>query len=426
MALTPSTSPAALLRDMARLAVSAGLVQGVAVLSLPLLQRWCYGPEAFADFALYSQWAGLLGAIATLRMDLAVVQHAEDRLARAAWQNGLRALAGFILGAAVLAVGLQASGSAMGQVDALWLWLPLGVGAVGLSSLATAMLSRDRHFSAVARFRATGGILGEALRFAGSVMGASGLIAGRIAGQGWTALQATVRARQPWANTPRPTAADRREAWHIDRDYIRFTTPANLLAMAANALLLLFLCASAPKDWVGQIGAALAYLTVAAGLVIRSVSDVFFRHLREVPRPSLAAFYTRWALGLCLASAVGISLLFLCPVEWATALLGERWSGMLPAMRILSLWMPLWIAASALSGIFPHLRKQAWAFGLDVVHLALIAGWLMWNWTGVAAQDLMGQGDVLLMEYAGIQALFYGLALLTGVGLCRRAARSSD
>ena len=35
MALTPSTSPAALLRDMARLAVSAGLVQGVAVLSLP-------------------------------------------------------------------------------------------------------------------------------------------------------------------------------------------------------------------------------------------------------------------------------------------------------------------------------------------------------------------------------------------------------
>ena len=119
MALTPSTSPAALLRDMARLAVSAGLVQGVAVLSLPLLQRWCYGPEAFADFALYSQWAGLLGAIATLRMDLAVVQHAEDRLARAAWQNGLRALAGFFLGAAVLAVGLQASGSAMGQIDAL-------------------------------------------------------------------------------------------------------------------------------------------------------------------------------------------------------------------------------------------------------------------------------------------------------------------
>ena len=38
--------------------------------------------------------------------------------------------------------------------------------------------------------------------------------------------------------TPRPTAADWKEAWVIDCDYVRFTTPANLLAMAANALLL--------------------------------------------------------------------------------------------------------------------------------------------------------------------------------------------
>jgi len=417
MPLTSSNTSAVLLRDMVRLALSAGLVQGVALLALPLLQRWFYGPEAFAEFSLYSQWAGLFGAIATLRMDLAVVQHSTERMARAAWQNGLMALLAVSLASAALAAGLDGAGWAMGRVPGLCLWLPLGVGALGLGSLATATLSRDRQFASIARLRASGGTLGEALRFASAGMGHSGLIAGRVAGQWWTAIGAVRRVRQSWTTESAPRREDRKAAWRLDRDYVRFTTPANLLAMAANALLLLFLFEKAPPDFVGQVGAALAYLTVAAGLVIRSVSDVFFRHLKEVRPQDLRALYVRWSAGLLLASGAGISLLFAFPDEWGVALLGDRWRRMWPAMRWLSLWMPLWISASALSGIFPHLRRQSWAFGLDVVHLALVAFW-MWTWSEAPADVLASNNWTLLKEYAGLQGGFYALAMAVGIHLC--------
>ena len=419
MALTSSTNGAGLLRDMARLALSAGLVQGVALLALPLLQRWCYGPDAFAEFSLYSQWAGLFGAIATLRMDLAVVQHHEDRMARAAWQNGLMALLAVSLTSAAFAWGLDSAGWVMGDVQGMWVWLPLGVGALGLGSLATATLSRGRQFSSIAALRATGGTLGEALRFASAGLGHSGLIAGRVAGQWWTAAGAVRRVRQSWAKDSSPSRSDRKAAWRHDSDYVRFTTPANLLAMAANALLLLFLFEKAPKVFVGQVGAALAYLTVAAGLVIRSVSDVFFRHLKDIAPGRLRAFYTRWSVGLLLASGLGISLLFAFPDEWGVALLGERWRRMWPAMRWLSLWMPFWISASALSGIFPYLRRQSWAFGLDVLHLALIAFWI-WTWSDAPSDILASSNWTLLKEYAVLQGGFYALAVGVGIHLCGR------
>ena len=416
MASPDSNPPSALLKDMLRLALSAGMVQGVALLALPMLQRWCYGPEAFAEFSLYSQWAGLFGAVATLRMDLAVVHHAEDQMARAAWQNGLRALLAVSLSASVMAFVLDAAGFAMGQVDGLWLWLPLGVGAIGLGSMTTAILSRDRHFGAIATLRGTGGLLGEALRFASAGLGHSGLIAGRIAGQWWTALGALRKVRTKWSPEKAPQREDRQTAWKMDLDYVRFTTPANLLAMAANALLILFLFERAPVEFTGQVGAALAYLTVAAGLVIRSVSDVFFRHLRDVAPGRLRAFYLRWSAGLLVASAAGIGLLFVFPDEWGIALLGERWRRMWPAMRWLSLWMPFWISASALSGIFPHLRRQSWSFGLDVLHLALIAGWI-WTWSEAHPEILASPHWTLLKEYAGLQGGFYALAICVGIHL---------
>ena len=90
------------------------------------------------------------GAIATLRMTSpwCIMSETDGPSGLAEWTSGAAGL--FLGGGDGVAAGC--GGPAMGQVDGLWLWLPLGVGAIGLGSLATAMLSRDRHFGAVARF----------------------------------------------------------------------------------------------------------------------------------------------------------------------------------------------------------------------------------------------------------------------------------
>jgi hypothetical protein len=401
-----------------RLVTAAAGVQGAALLALPLLQRWCYGPGDFADFALYSQWAGLFGAVATVRMDLAVVKHDQDRMARAAMANGLRALGVTALLSGLAMLCLHLGGSHMGRLSGLWFWLPLGVVGLGLGNLATAWLTRENRFGLVARHRGWGGVSGEALRFAFSGLAGTGLIAGRIAGQ-WLTAGLALRSMNGLTAADHPSHEERRTAWVLDRDYVRYTTPANLLAMGANALLILYLFEAAPKDTVGQVGAAAAYLTVAAGLLIRGVNDVFFRLLNDIADDQLMAVYLRWALPLLVIASLGVFALHWIPDFWVVSLLGERWADLLPVMCILSTWMVPWVAASSLSGIFPHLGRQSWSLALDVLHLVLVAGWLAWFAT---SQPPIVPGDwTILKQYALVQGSFYLIALVAGVIACRRA-----
>lgn len=409
--------------DILKLSLAAAGVQGIALVALPFLQRFFYSPEAFADFTLYSQLAGILGAIATARMDLAVVQHNGERLARAALHNGLHVLC-FTTGIALLlALGLNWGGFQMGQVPGLWFGLPLGVASLGIGALASSWLTRDQAFGTLARYRTAGGAAGEALRFAFVGLGHVGLIAGRVAGQWLTAVLAWRACQKEQTRGIRPSRDERRAAWSMDRDYLRFTTPSNLLSMAANACLVFFLFEYATRDFVGQVGTALAYLTAASGLVIRSVNDVFFRHLKDIEPQKLPSLYLKWALGLTSLTAVGCAILHAIPGSLVSQLLGDQWSAMLPAMKWLSLWMMPWVAASSLSGVFPHLRRQALAFGLDVGHLLLLSFWLWLNWSHVGQESISSIGMDILKEYAMIQGGFYAIALVVGWRICKIGVR---
>ena len=411
-------------QNVIRLVLTAAGVQGAAILALPLLQRWCYGPEDFADFALYSQWAGLFGAVATLRIDLAVVKHDDIRIANAAFSNGLRALAVTSCISFFLVLVFRWTGSAMGNVNGLWLWLPLGISGLGLGNLATAWLTRNERFDLVASFRAWGGGIGEALRFVFVGLSGAGLIAGRIAGQWITAFLAIRHFKRNRDEEQNTTREERHTAWIKDRDYVRYTTPANLLAMGANALLVLFLYESAPKETVGQVGAAAAYLTVASGLLIRGSNDVFFRLLNDIHDSQLTRLYVRWSMTLMAIAAIGATCLYIFPLHWAVALLGDRWSELLPVMRILCLWMIPWIAASSLSGIFPHLRRQSWSLLLDAFHLLLVGGWLIWF---SSSQNTIGHGDwTIIRQYAWVQSGFYLFALCAGVTACRLGTKPAE
>lgn len=407
--------------DILRLALSSGLAQGAALIALPLLQRDYYSPEAFAEFAVYAQCAGILGAVATMRLDLALVKQASLQEARATAEVGLQILIGMTLASAALVWALQFWGLAMGQIPLLWLWLPLGVLGLGLNGLITGWLSRDARFTDLAWIRGGGGVIGEGARFMTASMGNGGLIAGRILGQWAVGIWGLVRIAAQWRDAGRSSAETRAAALASARKYIRFTTPANVLAMAANGAFIFFLFESCAGNLVGSVGAGMAYLTVAAGLVIKSVNDVFFKHLDSVPDQALLKEYLRWLAGLLLASTMGVILLHRIPEDSVTQWLGASWSAMLPAMRILSPWMVPWIAASSLSGIFPHLGKQSWTLGLDTLHLLLMLGLIL------AARSTMPIGGfdeaatfAFLKQYNLIQGGFYVLAIAVSVlALCR-------
>ncbi len=400
------------LKDIASLSLSAGFAQAAAVAALPLLQRYCYDPVAFADMAVYSQLVGILGAVATLRMDLALVKQSSIGQARATFSIGLRSMLVMVFLAAVLAIGLNAADMEMGTIPWLWCLLPLGVAGVGMNGLVTGWLSREERFRKLAVVRASGSFVGEVLRFASVSLGSLGLIVGRIAGQWYSAIWGFRALYNSLRNAPKSTRLSRSEAWRDNRAYAIFTTPANVLAMAANGLFILYLFEFGSGNIVGAVGAGMAYLTVAAGLVIRSVSDVFFKHLDDVPPKALLRHYGGWIATLMLLATAGISVLWAIPESWVTFLLGDAWKDMLPVMRIMAPWMVPWIAGSALSGIFPHLGRQSWALVLDTLHLAMVGG-LIWAANASRTSEALSDPEVLVLlhDYTLVQAAFYTVAI---------------
>ncbi len=413
------------LRDILGLALSAGLTNAVALLSLPLLQKFCYGPEAFADMAAYSQVAGILGAIATFRMDLALVKQPDLSSARATADQGLRFLFAMTALAALLPWILEWCAFNAGQIPMLWLWLPLGVMALGANGLLSGWLSREEQFGNLAGIRASGGISGEMLRFLAVPIGNAGLILGRIGGQWISALRGGRLVWNSWRETGPSSPEQRRKVWKENRDYARFITPANMLAMAANGLFILFLFEVCPAGFVGKVGAGMAYLTVGAGLVIRSVNDVFFKHLDDIAPEQLRRQYCLWALALLIIATAGIALLWVMPEEWVVQWLGASWSGLLHIMRVISPWMAPWIAASSLSVIFPHLGLQSWSLKLDVLHLILIVTLIAVTHSNIGPA-LMTDEEALafIRQYAGWQFGFYALALAVGVVATGRGKRN--
>ena len=162
------------LRNILGLFLSSGMAQGAALVALPLLQRYCYGPSAFADMAVYSQLVGILGAVATFRFDLALVKRESADAARATVAIGLRVLTVVTLAAGLLALGLKYADSATGAIAGLWLLLPCGVFGMGVNGLVTGWLSRQERFGTLAWVRGGGSTLGEVARFLTAPMGASG------------------------------------------------------------------------------------------------------------------------------------------------------------------------------------------------------------------------------------------------------------
>jgi len=410
------------LRNILGLFLSSGMAQGAALVALPLLQRYCYGPSAFADMAVYSQLVGILGAVATFRFDLALVKRESADAARATVAIGLRVLTAVTLAAGLLALGLKYADSATGAIAGLWLLLPCGVFGMGVNGLVTGWLSRQERFGTLAWVRGGGSTLGEVARFLTAPMGASGLIIGRIMGQWCTAAGGVRSMVKEWRQAARSTKLSRAAAWKADRDYARYTTPANVLAMAANGAFIFFLFEYCPQDFVGAVGAGMAYLTVAAGLVIRSVNDVFFKHLDHLAAGGLLKPYLMWSASLILLSGAALSLLWWVPDSWISGLLGAEWAAMQPIMRILAPWMAPWIAASALSGVFPHLGLQSWTLVLDTLHLTLIVGLIGSVLSGLSS-DVMSEAEALafLSQYTALQAGFYIAAIAAAIAAIVRS-----
>lgn len=363
--------------------------QAVTFLSLPVLSR-LYSPEAFGGWALFISAAILLGTVATLRYELAVVLPRRDRAAASlVWAGSAATLVTALLAALALpliARWLIGPGETERIGMALWL-LPVFVVAAAAFQLGLAWCTRRAAFGAYG--------IGQFLQPAGTVLAqiaaallgfddAAGLIFGSFAGFAGGGLVL-------WAFSAR---ADRvvlarglsfRHMVSGARRYYKyplFMTPYTLLSAARDRAVYFLLGGYVGGASAGHYAIAQRFTNIPNSLVAGAVRPVFFQHAARRELSTLGPLVLMVMTSL-LVLAVPNLVVFLFFAETILGILfGARWAEAAPFASLLAIPAVPLLLGNWMDRLFDVSNRQGLAFGLEAVFsvatvCALLTGFLI-------------------------------------------------
>ena len=383
-----------MLRAILTLLAGGLLAQALPLLLGPWLTR-LYRPEDFGHYHLFAAVAANVAVVACARYEFALPLAADEAEARALRTLCLRLLAGV--------VGLSALGAlawALHAGQALWLWLPAAVGALGLVSLATLNATRAQRFHrlAAARVLQHGGAALAQLAAGLWQAGVLGLIVAPIA----AALAAV--AALGWPGPARATRAQWRAAARTHRGFPLLNTPHAFLGALQDTLAIALIAASLGPAAAGAWGLALRYLKAPATLVGGAVSQVLYPRLAAAGAGCHAAsrrLVLRTMLLLALLAAPLVAALWwLAPALFSWAF-GPDWATAGELARALALYIGLHFVASPLGVVTMAWQAQAWALRLALVGQGVFVAALA---AGLAWGGLVAAGWAV----SGAMALYFG------------------
>jgi len=127
------------------------------------------------------------------------------------------------------------------------------------------------------------------------------------------------------------------------------------------------------EAFTGLTAASIQYLGLIIMLFSSSFAHVYYNEIAQIKDPKLLIYsYGYWIKRLVLISITGWIILFLTPSSIVIYLLGEKWSGLLSIIKIISPWMGIMFVTSSLSFIFIRLGRQKEIFFFDIFHLIIV------------------------------------------------------
>lgn len=395
--------------DVLRLATGTGFAQLIGVLAAPMLTR-LYAPEAFGAVALFASISGILGVVACLRCELAIVLPDEEReaanlLGLSLGLALLAAIGAFLLTLALGGGMLQSLG--MEVITPFLPLLPVAVGMQGGYSALTYWSTRTRHFSRLSMARVSGAVASTTIMLAGGWLGhatAGVMIGASVSGQvvallllgvllvrdHGVFLAKSIRWREMHAGLRR------------HRKFPLYSTWTALL----NTLSLQF----APLLLVGAYGVAVAgfysltlrILSMPSSLVGGAVGNVFFSRAPEARRAgTLAALVMGLHGKLAAVGAPPLVLLMLVGPDLFAHVFGEPWRQAGLYARWMAPWIYLQFLWSPLSTLASVLEIQQAALVAQAATLAARAGALL------LCVSLGAGVDAAILSFAAVSALAY-------------------
>lgn len=395
--------------DVLKLVSGTAFSQALLLLASPILTR-LYTPEAFGTLALFTSIITILGVIACLRYELAIMLPESDEEAA----NLLGASLMFAVLVSSLTVPVMWWGQALLlrslNAPALgpYLWLiPPGVLVGGVFLALNYWNSRTKRFGrlSIARVVQSIGVLTTQIGLGFGGLPTSGVLIG--ASVGGQTLATTILGGQIWRDDRKlffRSICLSKIFLEIKR-YRKFPlldTWSALLNSLSWQLPAFLLSAFFSSTIVGFYALGFRILQLPMSLIGGSIAQVFYQRASEAHKQGkLATLVEEVFDKLVMIGLVPMLTLTLIGRDLYTVLFGSEWAEAGVYTQILSIWAFVWFISSPLSTLFSVLEKQEYLLWWN---LANFATRLFSLWIGGALRE--PRIAIVLFAFSGI--LIYG------------------
>ena len=384
------------------------IAQIINLSAIIILQRYFYSPEEYAPFRLFFEFAAVFSSISALRLESGLILERIDQRALSLLRRCLRYARVISLIGGITFTFYFINEIKVFQYEWLLLVLmPFAIFANGIIQISRQFFTRSKHFLTITTSRVIHSTTGSISQIITGLLNFNfiGLIVGRLIGLFSCNLNYIRKFFQNY-EWVRKNKVLEKELIQKHKNFIWFSSPGVFVGNSINLITLIFFTHYYGEQFSGLLAAAIQYLGLLIMMFSSSFAQVYYNEIAQIKDSNkLLKSYTYWLKRLLIMTLLGWIILVFTPSSLLTMILGEKWSGLMVTIKIISPWMAVMFVASSLSYIFIRLGKQKEVFFFDIFHLVIILFGLL-----IGHYFLNDQIQILYI-ISSVQTLFYILSI---------------
>ena len=355
-------------KNILTLMTGTAMAQAIPVLISPLLTR-LYSPEQFGMWALYMSLAGIFGAIANGRYELAIMLPEKRSVAiNLFWLScGIAFVFALLIGIGVIFFANDIAALMANPGFAPWLYaLPVSVLLVGSWQALSNWHNREKNYKKMAYARVIQAITNAGVALSLGFLGfEQGLVVSLLASQA-----VIVAVLLYGANLGKITSKfEVKKAAIRYKFFPQFDIWSALLNTASVQLPILLFATYFTSEVVGQYALAHRVLSLPMSLVGGAVAQVFFQKAARLrtDKAAFASLALNTYVKLILVGAISMSIVTFYGENLFSLVFGKNWQQAGQFGSYLSLWLVFVFAASPISNIYTILERQKLGLILNII-----------------------------------------------------------
>ncbi len=384
------------------------IAQIINLSAIIVLQRYFYSPEEYAPFRLFFEFAAVFSSISALRLESGLILERIDQRALSLLRICLRySLVISLIGGITFTFYFINEINVFQYEWILIVLMPFAIFANGIIQISRQFFTRSKHFLTITTSRVIHSTTGSISQIITGLLNFNfiGLIVGRLIGLFSCNLNYVRKYLKNYRWVKKNKGLEK-ELVQKHKNFIWFSSPGVFVGNSINLITLIFFTHYYGEQFSGLLAAAIQYLGLLIMMFSSSFAQVYYNEIAQIKdSKKLLKSYTYWLKRLLMMTLLGWIILVFTPSSLLTMILGEKWSGLMVTIKIISPWMAVMFVASSLSYIFIRLGKQKEVFFFDIFHLLIILFGLL-----IGHYFLNDQIQILCI-ISSVQTLFYILSI---------------